>query len=109
VKRNPEELPPKCECGGVLKPDAVFFEESLKYEDVERAYEAVQRSEFLLVIGTSAIVVPAANLPYIAYQAGTTVVEVNLEPTGHTSVASLSLFEPATVALGKILDAMDLS
>lgn len=106
MKRKREDLPPTCSCGGNLKPDVVFYEESLSHEDVEQAHNAVQRSEFLLVIGTSAIVVPAANLPFIAYQSGARVIEINLEPTGHTPVASLSLFEPATVAMRRIIDAL---
>jgi len=102
-----EMLPPKCSCGGNLKPDVVFFEESLSAGEVEKAFAAVQRCEFLLVIGTSAIVVPAASLPYLAYQSGVKVIEINIEPTGHTSVASLSLFEPATVAMRRIVDSLE--
>jgi NAD-dependent deacetylase len=107
VKRAREELPPKCSCGGTLKPDVVFFEESLDAGDVERAFGAAQRSEFMLVIGTSAIVAPAASLPYIASQSGAKVIEINLEPTGHTSIASLSMFEPATIAMDRILVALE--
>ena len=108
VKRKREELPPLCSCGGTLKPDVVFFEESLNMDNVETAFAAAQRSEFMLVVGTSAIVVPAASIPYLAYQSGTKIIEINLGPTGHTSVASLSMFEPATSAVEQITSALGL-
>lgn len=94
---------PGCPCGGPLKPDVVFFEESLDPVAVERAFAAAERSEFMLVIGTSAMVTPAASLPFFAFQTGTKVIEINLEPTGHTPIALLSMFVPATVAVGRIL------
>lgn len=103
-----DSLPPRCDCGGRLKPDVVFFGEALPIGELERAIQAAQRCEFMLVIGTSAIVAPATSLPYCAYQSGGKIIEVNLEPTGHSSLASLSLFEPATKALERIVEAMGL-
>ena len=89
-----------------MKPDVVFFEEQLSHDDVENAFNASERCEFMLVIGTSAIVTPAASLPFIAYQSGARIIEINLESTGHTSLASLSLFEPATTALQRIMNGL---
>ncbi len=97
-----DELPPRCYCGSRLKPDVVFFGESLPVEAIEKAFEAVRRCDFMLVIGTSAIVQPAASLPFYAHQAKARILEINLEPTYHTPMASLSLFEAASSALEKI-------
>jgi len=102
-----EKLPPRCDCGGTLKPDVVFFEEQLPLQAVNKAFRTVESCQFMLVVGTSAIVTPAAALPYIGHRAGARIIEINLEPTGHTSFASLSLFEPATVALHRILEALN--
>ena len=99
-------LPPKCECGGTLKPDAVFYEESLSEDVVNKAFDAASRCEIMLTVGTSAMVVPAASLPYVARRSGAKIIEINLEPTGHSSLASLSLFEPATSALTGIVQSL---
>jgi len=102
-----EDLPPRCECGGSLKPDVVFFGESLPADALEKALEAVRRCDFMLVIGTSAVVAPAASLPFFAHRDGARIIEVNLEHTDHSRLASLSLFEPATTALEKIVGVIE--
>ncbi|HEY8416129.1 MAG TPA: NAD-dependent deacylase [Thermaerobacter sp.] len=70
----------RCWCGGVLKPGIVFFGEPLPEYAFLRAWAAVQSADVLLVVGTSAEVEPAASLPGIAMEAGTTVVEINPDP-----------------------------
>ena len=81
-------LPPRCKCDGVLKPDAVFFGEPIPEEAFQRAYGASRKCKLMLVIGTSAVVYPAANIPQIAKQAGAVVVEINPEPTPLTGFVS---------------------
>jgi NAD-dependent deacetylase len=83
-----DDLPPRCECNGVLKPDAVFFGEQIPPEALQRSYEACQNCGLMLVVGTSAVVYPAASIPQIAKQAGAMVVEINSETTPLTGVVS---------------------
>ena len=64
-------------CGGLLRPDVVWFGEMLPEGAMERAAEAASTSDVFLSIGTSAVVYPAAGLPLIAKQAGAYVVEIN--------------------------------
>ncbi|MBI3407767.1 MAG: NAD-dependent deacylase [Planctomycetes bacterium] len=83
--RGVEALPdlPRCEaCGELLRPDVVWFQESLPPGIWERAERAVSEADCLLVVGTSAVVYPAAGLIDVARWHGATVVEVNSEPTG---------------------------
>jgi NAD-dependent protein deacetylase/lipoamidase len=75
----PEGSPPLCECGGVLKPNTVLFGESLPPQALETAWRESGACRVMLVIGTSAVVQPAASLPYVAKEHGATVVEVNIE------------------------------
>jgi len=75
----PEGSPPLCKCGGVLKPNTVLFGESLPPQALETAWRESGACRVMLVIGTSAVVQPAASLPYVAKQHGATVVEVNIE------------------------------
>jgi NAD-dependent deacetylase len=75
----PEGTPPRCECGGVLKPNTVLFGESLPVQALESAWREVGGSGVMLVIGTSAVVQPAASLPFIAKEHGAALIEVNIE------------------------------
>ena len=109
------ENPPKCSCGGLLKPTVVFFEEPLPFEAFRKAEEEALKCDLMLVVGTSAVVYPAAELPYLAkfkfrpssplwFSSGlgegkAAIIEVNMEATPLTGIADLSLFGKA----GKIL------
>lgn len=75
----PGGTPPRCGCGGVLKPNTVLFGESLPADALETAWREAGTCRVMLVIGTSAVVQPAASLPYVAKQQGAAVVEVNIE------------------------------
>ena len=75
------EIPPRCQCGALLRPHIVWFGESLEEEVLEKALDACKRCEVLVVAGTSSVVQPAASLAGIAREAGAYVVEVNLEET----------------------------
>jgi len=84
VDESDEELPPApiCEaCGNSLRPDVVLFGELLPPGVFERATEKAQQCELCFVVGTSALVYPAASLPEIAAGAGAYIVEVNPERT----------------------------
>jgi NAD-dependent deacetylase len=75
----PDGMPPRCECGGVLKPNTVLFGEALPPDALETAWRAAAVCRTMLVVGTSAVVQPAASLPHVAKEAGAAVVEINVE------------------------------
>ncbi len=76
---------PRCECGTILRPDAVLFGEQLPQDTVNRSLKAAEGCDLMMVVGTSAVVQPAASLPVQAKRTGATVVEINLESTPLTS------------------------
>lgn len=98
-------LPPRCACGALLRPGVVWFGEALPGDVLERAFAAARRAEVFLVVGTSAVVQPAASLPLVAKQAGARVIEVNLEPTPLSSVADASFFGRAGEILPQLIQA----
>ncbi len=85
------ELPPQCPCGGLLRPGVVWFGEALSEEVVEEAFGAARRAAVVLVVGTSSLVYPAAELPEVAQDGGAFVIEVNPEATPFSSRADVSL------------------
>ena len=83
---------PVCtECGGLLRPHVVWFGESLDPDILGGAVEAVRSCQVMLVIGTSAIVQPAASLALEAKAAGARVAEINLEATGQSGAMDYAL------------------
>jgi NAD-dependent deacetylase len=77
-KRAPlPEIPPRCECGGLLRPGVVWFGEALPPRVWASAERAARAADLFLVVGTSAVVYPAAGLAQIAKASGARVVEVN--------------------------------
>jgi NAD-dependent deacetylase len=84
-----DEVPPRCECGSLLRPDVVWFGEGLSETAIQAAFEASRSCDLMLVVGTSAVVQPAASVPMLAKQAGTSVVEVNPDETPITPFVDL--------------------
>ncbi|HOJ50308.1 MAG TPA: NAD-dependent deacylase [Spirochaetota bacterium] len=72
---------PLCKCGKILKPDVVFFGEPLPEGVFNRAVSLALSSSFVIVAGTSGVVYPAAQIPYIAKRNGATIIEINKEKT----------------------------
>jgi NAD-dependent deacetylase len=94
------ELPPRCpDCGALARPDVVWFGESLPGEALDAAFDAAQRCQMMLVVGTSAVVQPAASLPLAALQRGAYVVEINPQTTPLSEVVDQAIREPAAKAL----------
>ncbi len=94
------QIPPRCpDCGALARPDVVWFGESLPPDALDRAFLAAQRCQVMLVVGTSAVVEPAASLPLVALQRGARVVEINPQPTPLSRVVDEAIREPAAVAL----------
>jgi len=77
----------KCECGGSIRPDVVWFGENLDRKVLEEAFLKSEEAEIFFVIGTSGVVQPAASLPYIAKENGAYIIEINIERTPITSIA----------------------
>jgi NAD-dependent deacetylase len=103
-----EVLPPRCSCGGILRPDAVFFGEMIPPEALWRSQEAAGRCEVMLVVGTSAVVQPAAYMPVLAKESGAVVIEINPEPTDLTGAISDFLIPgKAGEVLNRILDDLE--
>lgn len=85
------EAVPACEaCGGLLRPDVVWFGESLPREQLEAAVMAARSCQVFISIGTSGVVQPAASLAYAARNNGSVVVEINAEPTPLTPKVDFS-------------------
>lgn len=98
-------IPPACPCGALLRPDVVWFGEMLPERVMEEATAAAGAASLFLVIGTSAVVYPAAGLPDVAGAAGAWVVEINPEPTPLSEHADEALRGQAAEILPALLGA----
>ena len=87
-KVDASRLPPRCACSGILRPDAVFFGEMIPTVALWRSQEIASQCDVMLVVGTSAVVQPAASMPVIAKESGAIVIEINPEPTALTGSIS---------------------
>jgi NAD-dependent deacetylase len=97
------QIPPRCrECGGLLRPGVVWFGEALPKDALEAAYGLAASAEIFLVVGTSAQVYPAAELPFVAKAKGAKIIEINPEETPISPYADLSLREKASAGLERI-------
>lgn len=89
------EMPPRCpRCGGLARPDIVWFGETLRDDDLAAALEAT-RCDLFITAGTSSVVYPAAGLVHEARRCGAVTVEINTEPTPASSVVDHALVGPA--------------
>lgn len=99
-----ELTPPTCVCGGLIRPDIVWFGEGLPDGPWQAAVEAVSTADVVVVVGTSAVVYPAAGLPELALARGAAVVEVNPEETPLSATATVTIREGASIALPTLLE-----
>ena len=91
---------PRCDCGGVIKPDVVLYEESLDMETMQEAAACIRQADVLIVGGTSLVVYPAAGL--IDYYRGNKLVLINRTPTGRDDMTDLVL----SGSIGEIFTAL---
>lgn len=96
-------LPPRCECGALLRPDVVWFGELLDESVLAAAASAVTESDLMLIIGTSGAVYPAAGL--ISLLQGTSI-EINREVTPLTNRCDFAIQQPATLAVRAVVEAL---
>jgi NAD-dependent deacetylase len=98
-----DRLPPLCpECGGVLKNDTVMFGEPIPHDALEECYRQAALADLFLVIGTSAVVYPAADFPVMAKRRGAPLIEINPFETALSDIADIIIRAPAGVALPAI-------
>ncbi len=97
-------LPPTCFiCKGILKPDMVFFNEPIPTFAKKRSLEEAEKSDLLLIIGTNAEVLPAAEIPEIAKKSGAKIIEINIKPSPFTfSVTDIFIEARATESMEEI-------
>ncbi|MBU1168439.1 MAG: NAD-dependent deacylase [Proteobacteria bacterium] len=96
-------LPPRCDCGGIFRPDCVFFGEMIPPDCLTRSRELAALCDVMLVVGTSAVVQPAAMIPVIAKSNGAIIIEINPEPTPLSAKTSDYVLKGTA---GKVLTAL---
>ncbi|MFZ5519370.1 MAG: SIR2 family NAD-dependent protein deacylase [Candidatus Zhuqueibacterota bacterium] len=92
---NGSFLLPRCECGGLIRPDIVWFGEPLPEYALKNAFHATTNTDTFLSIGTSSVVQPAASLPLEAKKSGAYTVEINTEPTAISHLLDESILGKA--------------
>lgn len=98
------DLPTCRKCGGLLRPDVVWFGEPLPPETWEKAVRLAAASDVAVVVGTSGVVYPAALIPQIAKSRGAVVIEINVEESALTPIADIFIKGPAGEILPRIRD-----
>ena len=98
------QIPPRCpRCGAYLRPDVVWFGESLPPLALDEAFRAARECDVFFSIGTSGVVEPAASLPFLALRRGAIVVEVNPDETPLSESATFVLRAPSGVAMPRLV------
>jgi len=106
-RRVPLPLLPRCQaCGGLLRPNVVWFGESLDSGVLEAVHLALKQAQVMLVVGTSAVVQPAASFALWARQSGAKLAEINPDPTPLTSVCDFVLPGKAGEVLPLLVEAL---
>lgn len=101
-------MPPHClACGGQVRPSVVWFGEPLPYRVLDKAWIAAERCDLCLVVGTSGLVHPAAQLPYLALQHGAKVIDINPEVTSISAHANVHLAGRSGVLLPLLMELLD--
>ena len=98
---------PICSCGGLIRPDVVWFGEYLPESEFLSSEKAAMKADIFFVVGTSGIVYPAAGIIFTAKKSGAYIVEINIEETEITRYADKSFFGEAGKILPQILQKFD--
>ncbi|GAU09469.1 SIR2 family NAD-dependent protein deacylase [Desulfoplanes formicivorans] len=109
IKADLTTLPPGCaDCGGVMKPDFVFFGEPIPEQAAQFSREEAGRADCMLIIGTTGEVMPASLLPPLAKDNGCFMVEINTEPSAYTKdITDVFLQGTATDMVSALVDAVE--
>lgn len=108
-ERLDTEMPPRCRhCGGMrLKPTVVLFGEPMPRQAIQEAFELASRADVMLVVGTSLVVFPAADVPLVALQAGARLIVINAEPTPLDELADVVILGRSGEVLPQVLRLME--
>jgi NAD-dependent deacetylase len=98
---------PRCECGGVLKPNVILFGEQLPIRVLNQAMEEARRCDLMLVAGSSLEVTPAADIPFLALDSGAKGIIVNLQPTAFDQRADVIIHGDVAEVLPQIVAALE--
>jgi len=100
------EMPPRCKvCGGVfLKPTVVLFGEAMPQAAIQEAFALARLADVMLVVGTSLVVYPAADIPLVAVRAGAKLVVINAEPTPFDELAEVVIRGKSGEVLPEIVE-----
>jgi NAD-dependent deacetylase len=97
--------PPKCpHCGALVRPDIVWFGEPLPHDELQKSIDLAYHCDLMLVVGTSGLVSPAAELPYHAKRNGAKILEVNPDHTALSNLADLQLEAPSGQVLPLVVE-----
>ncbi|MHC1629513.1 MAG: NAD-dependent protein deacylase [Methanoculleaceae archaeon] len=96
------EIPPLCSCGGILKPDVVFFGEMLPQQAIDRAFAGAMACDLMVVVGSSLVVHPAASIPAMAAEHARLCI-VNLSPTPLDDLADVVIHGKAGEVLPEVV------
>ena len=105
---TPDDDVPECKkCGGILKPDVIFFGEALPQKVLMIATHKAQSCDLFIVIGSSLVVYPAAYMPLYAKRAGAPVVIINIGPTEQDDIADVIIDHSAGETMTKIMSRLN--
>ena len=96
-------LPPRCDCGGVIRPNVILFGEDLPKDALLKAFYYASKCDVIIVAGTSCMVYPAAELPWMVKNRGGIIIEINEDDTGITHIADYILRGKVGSILPKLL------
>ena len=97
------EIPPLCKCGNILRPDVVWFGESLQEDVWKHAMIQAGQCDLMIIVGTSLVVSPANTLPIYAKQNNAYLIEINPEKTEMSSEMDLTINDTSANVLPKIV------
>ena len=101
----PEDLPPRCDrCGGLVKTDTVMFGEAIPRDALRSCMRESERADCMLLIGTTAVVSPAADFAWQIRSRGHPLIEVNLDPTVISGDCEVAIHAQAGEVMSRILD-----
>ncbi len=100
IKTVPSEIPMKCEkCGNLMRPDVVWFGESLPEKELLVSHRLMKEADLVVVVGTSGLVMPAARFPSVAKAFGATIIDINPTITPISELAKWAILAPSEEAL----------
>jgi len=105
------KLPPRCnECGGILKPDFIFFGEAIPEPANTLSFNEAHIADVFLVVGSTGEVAPASAIPHIAKEHGAKIIEINVEPSSYTySITDLFLNGKAVATMQALYKTISLN